>query len=192
METDNALHFSNSMEWHQWLERNHDKEKEVWLIHYKKNSGKHTVSYLDALEEALCFGWIDGKLKGIDEDKFALRYSPRKDKSIWSKVNKEKAEKLIALGRMRAAGLKKIEEAKNNGFWDKAYTNKEVEEIPADLEEALSVNESARENFHRFANSYSNMYIGWVNNAKTGETRKRRIMEVVKQSALNKKPGIEN
>jgi uncharacterized protein YdeI (YjbR/CyaY-like superfamily) len=192
METDNALHFSNSMEWHQWLERNHDKEKEVWLIHYKKNSGKHTVSYLDALEEALCFGWIDGKLKGIDEDKFALRYSPRKDKSIWSKVNKEKAEKLIALGRMRAAGLKKIEEAKNNGFWDKAYTNKEVEEIPADLEEALSVNESARENFHRFANSYRNMYIGWVNNAKTGETRKRRIMEVVKQSALNKKPGIEN
>jgi uncharacterized protein YdeI (YjbR/CyaY-like superfamily) len=188
METENAVHFSNSEEWRRWLEQNHDKEKEAWLIHYKKNSGKHTVSYLDALEEALCFGWIDGKLKGIDEDKFALRYSPRKDKSIWSKVNKEKAEKLIALGRMTAAGLKKIEEAKNNGFWDKAYTNKEVEEIPADLEEALSVNESARENFHRFANSYSNMYIGWVNNAQTGETRKRRIMEVVKRSALNKKP----
>ena len=190
MEIDKALLFSNSMKWREWLEQNHDKEKDVWLIHYKKDSAKTSVSYNDALEEALCFGWIDSIMKSIDDEKFILKYSPRKIKSVWSKLNKEKAEKLIKLGKMTDAGLVKIEEAKRNGFWDTAYTNKYRDKIPADLNKALLKNKDAWNNFNNFANSYWNMYIGWVNSAKTEETRRLRIAEVVKRSALNKKPGI--
>ncbi|MFC1966752.1 YdeI family protein [Chloroflexota bacterium] len=190
MEFDDALLFSSSLQWRKWLEQNHDSIKAVWLIHYKKNSGKSSVSYDDALEEALCFGWVDSIMKRIDDEKFILKYSPRKTKSIWSRRNKEKAEKLIKVGKMTNAGLIKIEEAKNNGFWDNAYTNKDRDEIPEDLNNALLQNNDAWVNFHNFANSYWNMYIGWVNSAKTEQTRKRRIAEVVKRSWLNKKPGI--
>lgn len=190
MEIDKALLFSSSLQWRKWLEQNHDSQKDVWLIHYKKDSGERSVSYNDALEEALCFGWIDSIMKSIDDEKFILKYSPRKTKSVWSKLNKEKAEKLIKLGRMTDAGLIKIEEAKKNGFWDNAYTNKDRDEIPEDLNKALLQNKDAWNKFHNFANSYWNMYIGWVNSAKTKETRKRRIAEVIKRSSLNKKPGI--
>ena len=160
MEIDKALLFSNSEQWRNWLEQNHNSIKEVWLIHYKKNSSKSSVSYNDALEEALCFGWIDSIMKSIDDEKFILKYSPRKTKSIWSKRNKEKAEKLIKVGKMTDAGLVKIEEAKNNGFWDNAYTNKDRDEIPEDLKNALLQNRDAWDNSRNFANSYWNMYIG--------------------------------
>ena len=129
-------------------------------------------------------------MRSIDEEKFILKYTPRKTKSVWSKLNKDKAEKLIKLGKMTDAGLVKIEEAKKNGLWYAAYTNKDREDIPEDLDKALLQNKEAWNNFHNFANSYWNMYIGWVNSAKTEETRRRRITEVVKRSSLNKKPGI--
>lgn len=190
MEIDKALYFKNGQEWRQWLQMNHNIENEARLFIYKKRSGKTGISYNEALEEALCFGWIDGKMQSIDEDKFVLRYSLRKDKSVWSKINKEKAKLLIAQGRMTNAGLAKIEEAKKNGLWESAYTNRKKDAIPNDLEVALSGNRAAWENFHNFANSYQNMYIGWVTGAKTVETRKRRIAEVVKRATLNKKPGI--
>lgn len=130
MESHNALFFPSSLEWRRWLEQNHGQEKGVWLIHYKKGSDKRSVSLTDAVDEALCFGWIDGKLRSIDGEKYVLRYSPRKAKSVWSKINKEKAERLIEQGRMTRAGLAKIEEAKRNGYWDNAYTNRIMEEIP--------------------------------------------------------------
>lgn len=190
MELSNALYLKNSREWRFWLENNHDKEKEIWLIHYKKHSGKTGISYEEALDEAICFGWIDGKLKSIDEEKFALRFSPRKANSIWSLANKEKARRLIKAGKMTAAGLAKIEEAKANGLWDAAYTNKKREGMPSDLKKALKENEQAWSNFQNFANSYRNMYIGWINSAKTEETRSKRIGEVVRRSIINKKPGM--
>ena len=185
-----TLNLKNNHDWRNWLLQNHDQEKEAWLVIYKKHSGKTGISYDEALEEALCFGWIDGKVQSVDLDRFLLRFSPRKAKSVWSKINKEKAERLIALGKMTDAGLIKVEEAKRNGSWEEAYTNRKRDELPADLETALSANRKAWENFHSFANSYRNMYIGWVTGAKTEETRKRRIAEVVKRSTLNKKPGI--
>jgi uncharacterized protein YdeI (YjbR/CyaY-like superfamily) len=185
-----ALHFRNSSEWHHWLSQHHDVEKEAWLIINKKHSSKAGIGHDKALEEALCFGWIDGILRSVDGDSFALRFSPRKAKSAWSKINKEKAELLIAQGRMTNAGSAKIEEAKKNGLWEDAYTNRKKGMIPTDLVSALSANRVAWANFHGFANSYRNMYIGWVAGAKTNETRKRRIAEVVKRSILNKKPGI--
>ena len=187
----NALSFDNSEEWHKWLKKNADSAAEAWLVQHKKHSGKVSLSYEDAVLEALCFGWIDGKLKSIDKDRFIIRYSPRKSGSVWSKVNKDKAEKMIAAGRMTAAGLAKIEEAKKSGYWDAAYTNKIKDEVPSDLKKGLAEDAKAWTNFEGFANSYRNMYIGWVTGAKTEATRKKRIAEVVKRSALNKKPGIE-
>ena len=190
MELDNALYFDNSIRWREWLQHNHNKAKEIWLIHYKKNSGKAGISYDEALTEAICFGWIDGRLRSIDEERYIIRYSPRKTRSIWSKFNREKAEELIKSGRMTEAGLVKIKEAKENGYWDSAYTNKEQEEIPSDLEGALIKDDKAWYNFQHFANSYRNNYIGWINNAKTEETRNRRISEVVKRASSNIKPGM--
>jgi len=190
IELANALFFKNRDEWRTWLEKNHTTADVVWIIHYKKSSGKNGLNHFDAVEEAICFGWIDGKLKKIDEERFILRYSPRKPKSVWSKINKENAEKMISLGKMTKAGFDKIEEAKKQGFWDTAYTNLVRERLPSDLKNALIVNKKAWNNFQQFANSYRNMYVGWVKNAKTKETRKKRISEVVKNSLENKKTGI--
>jgi len=191
MDTNAALDFKNIQEWHRWLEKNHDKQAEAWLIIYKKRSKQTGLRYYEALEEALCFGWIDGKMKSIDRERFTLRFSTRKAKSVWSKINKDQAEQLIAQGRMASAGLAKIQEAKRNGAWDAAYTNKTRDEIPTDLKKALKENPIAWNNFNDLANSYQNMYVGWVVGAKTEETRKKRIVEVLRRSALNKKPGME-
>lgn len=191
MNLNDALLFKNRDDWRIWLEANHKILNEIWLIHYKKKSGKKSISHIDAVEEALCFGWIDSKLKKIDEDRFILKYSPRKLKSVWSKINKEKAEELIALGKMRQSGLDKIEEAKIHGLWDTAYTNKVKDKLPSDLKQELMKNNIAWENFKHYANSYRNMYIGWIKSSKTEETRKRRIKEIVKRAVQNKKPGIE-
>jgi uncharacterized protein YdeI (YjbR/CyaY-like superfamily) len=186
----NALLFKNRDEWRYWLEKNHAILTEVWLIHYKKSLGKNSLNHFDAVEEALCFGWIDSKLKKIDEERFILKYFPRKSKSVWSKINKDNAEKMISLGKMTQAGFDKIKEAKKQGFWDTAYTNLVKEQLPSDLKKALVVNQIAWTNFQHFANSYRNMYIGWVKNAKNEETRKKRISKVVERSLHNKKPGV--
>jgi len=190
MELDQASYFKDRYQWYQWLLENHNTAHEIWLLHYKKSSKKAGIAYDEAVEEAICFGWIDGKLKSIDEERFLLRYSPRKARSVWSKVNKERAEKLIKMGKMTDTGLLKIEEAKKNGYWNKAYTNKIRDELPDDLNQALLKEDKAWSNFSNFANSYRNTYIGWVESAKTEKTRKRRIVEVVKRSLLKKKPGI--
>jgi uncharacterized protein YdeI (YjbR/CyaY-like superfamily) len=191
MSLKDALLFNNRNEWRTWLENNHKTMKEIWLLHYKKQAGKQYLNHIDAVEEALCFGWIDSKLKKIDEERFILKYSPRKPKSVWSKINKEKAEAMIISRKMTQAGLDKIEEAKKHGLWDRAYTNKVKERIPSDLKQALLTDSKAWDNFQHFANSYRNMYCGWVKAAKTKETRKKRIVEVVKRSRQSKKPGVE-
>ena len=190
MNPEKTLCFKSRENWRKWLGKNHDSSKEAWLVHYKKYSKIKGISLSDGVEEAICFGWIDGKLKSVDKDKFILRYSPRKKKSVWSKINKERAEKLIKHCRMTKAGLDKIEVAKSSGFWDNAYTNKKREKMPDVLKEAFFKNKSAWDNFRKFANTYRNMYIGWVIGAKTEETRTKRIKEVLKRSLLNKKPGI--
>jgi uncharacterized protein YdeI (YjbR/CyaY-like superfamily) len=192
MDLQKAKYFRDSEEWRRWLERYHDKEAEAWLLIQKKNSGSPGLGYQQALEEALCFGWIDGKMRSVDGQRFVLRFSPRRAKSIWSRVNREKAEKLIEAGRMTEAGLASIREAERNGMWARAVTNtnRKRDEIPPDLQAALAENETARANFHNFANSYRNMYVGWVADAKTEETRRRRIAGVVSRAYQNKKPGI--
>jgi uncharacterized protein YdeI (YjbR/CyaY-like superfamily) len=187
MKTRTAVYFKNRWEWRRWLERHHAQKTEIWLIHIRKHSDKPGVRLEEAVEEALCFGWIDGQLKKLDEEKFSLRYSPRRPRSPWSRINREKAENLIRSGRMTAAGLAKIEEAKKAGLWQRAYTNKARERMPSDLKAALQKKREAWDNFRKFANTYRNMYIGWVVSAKTEKTRKKRIGRVVEQAFRNKK-----
>ncbi len=182
-----ALEFQNRQDWRHWLEKNHDKNPLVWLKFYKKHSGKRRIILSEAVEEAICFGWIDGKLRKAGDASFVVRFSPRKAKSVWSMINKERAERLIASGRMTSVGLTKIEEAKKAGNWDNAYTNKIRDEVPVDLKKALRQDLTAWNNFQGFANTYRNMYIGWVISAKTTETRKRRIEKVVEQAIRKKK-----
>jgi uncharacterized protein YdeI (YjbR/CyaY-like superfamily) len=191
MDSEDAVCFGSRQEWRDWLSRYHDKEDHIWLLHYKKQSGKISVDLADAVEEAICFGWIDGKLKSIDKESYTVRYSQRRSGSAWSKINKDRAERLIASGQMTPAGMAKIEEARKNRRWDTAYTNRHRDVLPTDLESALRQDNIAWSNFKGFANSYCNMYIGWVDDAKTEKTRQRRINEVVKRSRENIKPGIQ-
>lgn len=188
MKKEKSIYFKNRGEWRKWLSKNHDKEKEVWLLLYKKHVGKEGVSYREGVEEALCFGWIDGKMKRIDDEKHMQRFSPRSSKSPWSKVNKDLAIRLGKEKQMTPAGMAAIEVAKKNGNWQKAYTNLNVEKMPLELETALKKNNTALENFRKFANSYKNLYIGWVQSAKRPETKEKRIKEVVTRSEKNIKP----
>ena len=126
--------FLNSKEWRKWLEDNHSSEREVWVIIYKKKSGKKGLKYQESVEEDVCFGWIDSKMQSIDAFRFRQRFSPRKKNSVWSKNNKETAEKMIRTGKMTQVGLETIDEAKRNRRWDTAYSSKAVSRIPKDLE----------------------------------------------------------
>ena len=163
----------------------------IWLIYYKKHVNKQSILYEEAVEEAICFGWIDSQVNRIDDKRFMQKYTPRKPGSVWSMINKERAQRMIKKGSMTSAGSESIAQAKKSGWWQKAYTSRKKLSIPEELKKTLQKNKKAWENFTNFANTYQNMYIGWVLDAKREETRKRRIKDVVKRSALNKKAGIE-
>jgi len=177
-------------EWHDWLEKNHSVIDGVWLIYYKKPSGKPRIPYVDAVEEALCFGWIDGKIKRINEDYYIQRFTPRRSGSRWSKYNVERVERLIREGRMRPEGLKAYEDAiRKPGL---VYDNKADGDpvIPLDLLSALKENIKAYTNFLNFSQSIRRIYIGWLNSAKREETRIRRIEKIVNLSEKNTRPGM--
>ena len=190
MEIAETLYVTNRIDWRDWLQSNHQSKKEIWLIYYKKHTGKPRIPYDDAVEEALCFGWIDSIVKRVDDATFVQKFSPRKPRSVWSVLNKERVEKMIKAGLMTQVGMDKIEEAKNNGKWEEAYSSKKVVDIPSDLTIALRKDKVAHRNFLNFADSYKNMYINWINSAKKEETRQRRIKEVVLRSSKNMKPGM--
>jgi uncharacterized protein YdeI (YjbR/CyaY-like superfamily) len=186
---DMTLVFITRDAWRTWLEENHATAKEAWLLHYKKHIGKPGLSLEEAVEEALCFGWIDGVLKPIDEEKYALRYSPRKKDSIWSETNKRRVGKLIKQGRMTEAGLAKVREAKASGEWRAAALREDTTNIPDDLRQALKASPQARHNFDRLAPSHKRQYIYWITSAKTDTTRRRRIQETVRLAADGKRLG---
>ena len=176
--------------WRRWLEKNHASKAEVWLVIKKKDATLKAVTYDEAVEEALCFGWIDGKLRSVNEQHYLLRFSPRKPRSLWSQTNRARAEKLMRLGRMAAAGLARVQEAKQNGRWAAAYTSQEKPAMPPDLQTALAQDALAHENFDGFPSSAQMMYVAWVEQAKRPETRQRRIKEVVRRAREKIKPGI--
>ncbi|MBN2348798.1 MAG: YdeI/OmpD-associated family protein [Bacteroidales bacterium] len=184
------LYFKNQADWRVWLEQNYDKYNEIWMVYYKKHTGKPSLKYAEALEEALCFGWIDSKIQRIDDERYRQIFTPRKPKSLWSDVNKKKVAKLIKEGKMTPAGLEIINIAKKKGNWKNSYGSGDFLPLPEDLEKALKNDKTAHANFFQFAPSYRKMYIGWIESAKRQETREKRISEVVRRSAINQKPGM--
>ncbi|UCG35511.1 MAG: YdeI/OmpD-associated family protein [Candidatus Omnitrophota bacterium] len=187
MKSEKPLYFKNRNEWRKWLKQNHKKSDGVWLMYYKKHTGKPSITHTEGVEEALCFGWIDSRINRIDEQRYIQKYTPRRKNSFWSKINKQAAEKLTRQKKMTKAGLIKIQEAKRSGKWDKAYTSKKKWPMPPDLKKALVKNKKAWKNFQNFANSYQNMYAGWVSSAKTEKTKKQRIKKIIKLAAINQK-----
>ena len=192
MDTPELLYFASAAEWREWLERHHKTATEAWLVHYKKGIKKPGVNYREALDEALCFGWIDGQIKTVDRDRFRQRWTPRRPGSIWSQLNSDRVKRLTADGRMASAGLAAVRAAKRCGKWQTAYTSRTAPELPTDLRKALRAVPEAWRNFSRFAPSYRTMYVGWVADAKREETRQRRIAAVVRRAREGRKPGISS
>jgi uncharacterized protein YdeI (YjbR/CyaY-like superfamily) len=186
--TPTLLSLADPEAWRAWLRENHAAEKEAWLIIAKKHSSKPGISYEEALDEALCFGWIDGLVRSVDDATFTLRFSPRKSRSIWSEGNKRRVERLIAQGRMAEAGLAKIREAKENGEWDKAAEREDTSVLPSDLEDALQRDGRIWLQWESLAPSLKKQYIYWVTSAKAQETRQRRIRESIR-FVEKKEPG---
>jgi uncharacterized protein YdeI (YjbR/CyaY-like superfamily) len=175
----------NRKAWRAWLQKHHETSPGIWLIYYKKESGKARVSYNDAVEEALCFGWIDSTMRPMDEERFIQRFTPRKPKSVWSALNKSRIEKMIEAGLMTPAGLEKIGLAKKNGSWT-SIDHVENLEIPPDLQKAFNKNKKACKNFNNASRSYRKQVLYRVSSAKLPETRARRIAQAVEHLALNK------
>jgi uncharacterized protein YdeI (YjbR/CyaY-like superfamily) len=183
-EGDLSFHAKTRQQWRKWLEQNHEKEKKVWLIIYHKGSDTKSIYYADAVEEALCFGWIDSAPRKRDSESFFLSFSPRKPKSVWSKLNKERAARLISEGMMTPAGMQKIILAKKTGAWN--VLNKiDKMIIPGDLEKALSRNKEAMKNFSAFPPSAKKIILSWIDNARRTETRMNRIKETIRLAAMN-------
>jgi len=174
-------------EWREWLQKNHDKKQSVWLIYYKKKSNIPTIIYSEAVDEALCFGWIDSKSKPLDNEKFMQFFSKRKTNSVWSKVNKEKIERLTIEGLMTKAGFDIIEIAKQNGSWT-ILDEAEALIIPADLEEEFEKRPQAKSYFVSLSRSDKRNILQWLVLAKRQETRAKRITEIVELADQNLKP----
>jgi len=188
----NPKHFKSLHHWQKWLETNHNTENVLWLIIQKKNSKKTGIHYEEAVRTAVAYGWIDGKMKRLNDDEFMQRFTPRRKGSIWSLSNRKRAEILIAEDAMTPAGLKTVEEAKESGRWDNAYSSSRGSvDIPADLIDALNKNKTAQEHFQAFPPSARFMYVHWINEAKRKDTRLRRIKTVVYRSERNQRSGID-
>lgn len=179
--------FESRQAWREWLQENHHTANDEWLIFYKKKSGKKSISYDDAVEEALCFGWIDSKMKSINEDYYILHFTPRRQGSKWSHLNLKRAEKMLKLGLMMPAGLKEYDKVLKNPRLVQEPLEETVPELPGDLLHALEKNAEAITNFMNFPKSSRRMLLLWLNDAKREETRLRRISKIVENATLNNK-----
>ncbi|MFO7649977.1 MAG: YdeI/OmpD-associated family protein [bacterium] len=184
------LDFASAAQWRRWLERNHARSDGEWVYMYKKGAAKKGLRYPDALDEALCWGWIDGQVRAVDADRFRQRWTPRRKSSTWSDTNKAKVKRLIAEGRMAAPGLAAVRAAKRDGRWQAGSGAPLSNKVPPELQQALAADPLAGRSFAALAPSYRRLYCGWVADAKTEATRTRRISAVVRRCRENRKPGI--
>jgi len=185
------LYVTNRKAWREWLKKNHTTKKEVWLIYYKKRTGKERIPYNDAVEEALCFGWIDSTVRRIDDERYAQKFTPRRAGSIWSTINIERAQKMIKQGRMTKRGLvlfREVDKNRKESARERAARKRFT--VPAELRKALAKKKEALKNFNNFAASYRKTYVWWILDAKKKETRERRVRRVVEWAAQNKKLGM--
>ena len=181
----------NREEWRNWLNQHHDKSNGVWLVFYKKRTGKPTLEYNEAVEEALCFGWIDSIIKKVDDEKYLRKMTPRKPDSKWSELNKKRVNKLIKQGFMTKAGILKVNEAKASGQWNKPESPQFSLDIPKELESALAKNRKAQKFFDKLAPSYQKQFIGWIAVAKRQGTKDRRVRESIALLEKGNKLGIK-
>lgn len=183
---ENSIHPLTRAEWRAWLEQNHTRTEGIWLISFKQATGKPRVEYNDAVEEALCFGWIDSKPNKLDAERSMLWFAPRKPGSGWSRPNKERVERMRAASRMTAAGWAKIEAAQQDGSWT-ALDAIEALEIPPDLAAALDAYTAARQHFDAFPRSVKRGILEWIATARTDATRAKRIAETARLAADNQR-----
>lgn len=177
-------------EWRNWLAENHAQASGVWFVYYKKQTGKPRVAYDEAVEEALCFGWIDSVPRKFDDERSKLLFTPRKPKSVWSKLNKTRIERLIENGLMTESGLAKIEAAKRGGSWNALDASDRLE-IPTDLARAFAENKTAAKNFGQFSDAVKRNILSWVGGAKRDETRAARIEKSVTMAERNKRVNYD-
>ncbi len=181
------LEFDSRAAWRQWLAENHDVSTGVSLVIYKKASGKTALSYEEAVEEALCFGWIDGRANTLDGERYQQRFTPRRRGSTWAQSNKQRVAKLMAQGLMQPSGLAAIEAAKADGSWD-ALAATDALHMPPELEAALDAVPSAATNFASLSASTRKMVLFWLASAKRPETRQKRLEQIVAAVAQNRNP----
>jgi uncharacterized protein YdeI (YjbR/CyaY-like superfamily) len=186
---EHPLKVKSRAEWRAWLQENHAAQDEVWLAILKSQSPGPGVSYEEAVEEALCFGWIDGLTKSATAEFYVVRFSPRKRSSVWSVSNIQRVERLLAQGKMTEAGLTRIREAKENGEWEAAIRREDISTLPDDLHSALETNPAAQANFEKYPASQKKMFLHWILSAKTETTRQKRIQATVEMAEKNKKFG---
>jgi uncharacterized protein YdeI (YjbR/CyaY-like superfamily) len=184
---ENAVCPRSRAEWRRWLAKHHTRPNGVWWVYYKKHTGKQRYSYDDMVEEALCFGWIDGLARSLDADRAMLWLSPRKPKSVWSQPNKVRLERVLAAGLMQPAGHAAVDRARANGSWS-ALDAIDRMEVPDDLARALRAVRGAAANFEAWSKSAKKGMLAWVAQAKRPATRATRIAEVVSRAAANRKP----
>jgi uncharacterized protein YdeI (YjbR/CyaY-like superfamily) len=176
--------------WRTWLEKHHARDAGVWLVSFKKATGKPRVEYEHAVEEALCFGWIDSLVRTLDDERAMQLFTPRKPRSPWSRPNKVRVERLLAAGLMRPAGLAKIEQARRDGSWD-VYAVAESLELPPDLRAAFASGPpGARSSWDAFSPPSRRAILWWVHSAKRPETRAQRIAQVVSEAARGRRANF--
>jgi uncharacterized protein YdeI (YjbR/CyaY-like superfamily) len=190
------IHFGNKEEFRNWLQKYHETSPGIWMVFYKKHIDEACLKYNEALEEALCFGWIDSLIKRIDDEKYARKISPRADISKWSEINKRKVIELIKKGRMTQSGLRKIDGYLKTGTVNRIISKPDKKEsgeidIPDFIIEELSKNEPALINFNKLAPTYKKHYILWITNAKKEETVRSRLKESIGLLKENKKLGLK-
>jgi len=181
-----TLYVTDRKDWRSWLLKNHDKEKEIWLIYYRKSSGKLRIPYNDAVEEALCYGWIDSTIKGIDDEKFAQRFTPRRPKSSLSEMNRERIHRLMEQKKMTPIGLASVEH-----LFDAESKNEKVK-IALDILKELKSDKQAWENFQKFSEGYKKVRIGFIENTRRHgkEIFQKSLRYFVRMTAKNKKFGM--
>jgi len=184
------FHPLSRQQWREWLKAHHNKFRGIWFVYYKKATGKPRVTYDEAVEEALCFGWIDSLPRRVDENLSKLLFTPRKPKSVWSKLNKERVERLIENGLMTEIGLAKIETAKRDGSWNALDASDKLE-IPVDLAKEFRSNKIAARNFASFSDAVKRGILSWIFSAKRDETRAARIEKTVTMAERNRKANFD-
>jgi uncharacterized protein YdeI (YjbR/CyaY-like superfamily) len=181
-----TLHVTTRARWRAWLAEHHDTKSEIWLVYNKKKSARPRVAYDEAVEEALCFGWIDGITKPIDEYQYAQRFTPRREKSNWSDLNRRRFAKLVKEGRMTPAGV-----ARRPARSATPVVRPVGDVVPAYIRKALGKNRAAKQFFEELAPSYRRLYVRWIDSAKRQETREKRLREAISLLEQKRKPGLK-